>query len=452
MIKTKQFSLLFLSVFIASGVSAERYSVAKDSFGGLFAEAVEVKTEREEVSTNKKNVSDNTIVKNKENEKPKSALIAIPNNEAQVKNNISADKALSPQDSSSSHSTNVSEVAASEPKNVEAVIDVQQHSDTSERKKAPKRKLSVFEKAYYESETKAKAEVLKNLGANKSNQNASEAYDATEVASIKFVDGDVLERTGAREEVEKAPYFITVDADGKPQNTFFDPVLVNEALDKQRNKKIEYTQARVYEKFNQQGDGELDLPEGADPVAVQLLNSGKKEFDLYFEAFTKQCCEQLPNILTSSVELGRPQAFQLTDEDVYYRFSDGDSRFLLVSLPSETNENYPFRIRTFIRTFKKLSVNHGVFFPQIITLNANKVPVRIMTGPLLRYQAETWSTHGYLEGVFQIDRSEEKDERYVLINTTQDVLRQSSVIDSEDPIEINHMSIGSFEIEAILEL
>ena len=84
-------------------------------------------------------------------------------------------------------------------------------------------------------------------------------------------------------------------------------------------------------------------------------------------------------------------------------------------------------------------------------MDSEKRPLRILTGPLLKYQSETWTTHGYLEGVFQINRSEEKDERYVLINTTNDVLRQTSTIESEDPIEIAHMSVGSFEIEAIVE-
>ncbi|MFT7185316.1 MAG: hypothetical protein ACI84K_000691 [Pseudohongiellaceae bacterium] len=433
MINIKQVYMLVLSVFIASSVSAERYSVTEDSFGGVSAEPVEVKSSSETI-------------------KQKDVSTAEPNAEVEINTAVSADKAKLSQYDSSVSSSKIPVAGQSEQKKLESVSNIgQQESDVSDGTSPPQRKLSVFEKAYYESERKAKAEVLKNLTGNKNKQETLGSYDATDIDTINFVDGDILERTGAREEVEKAPYFITIDENGNPRNTFYDPVLVNEALDKQQNNKVEYTQATVYEKFSQDGSGEFDLPEGADPIAAMLLTSGEKEFDVYFETFTKQCCEHLPNIITPLVEMGRPRAYQLTNEDLYYRFSDGDSRFLLVSLPSEKNENYPLRIRTFIRTFKKLSINHGVFFPQIITLNAEKKPVRIMTGPLLKYQAETWSTHGYLEGVFQIDRSEEKDERYVLINTTRDVLRQSSVIDTKEPLEISHMSIGSFEIEAILE-
>jgi len=444
--KIKKFSVFVFSLSISIGVSAERYSVIEDSFGGLSAEPVEVGTKNDKVPANNETFSKN------ESEVSANPLILEPNNKAEGSKGLSAEKEMPLESISTSNSPKISGDAQSEHKTIEAAVGDRQKDaiPDTEEKNLPN-KLSVFEKVYLESERKAKAQVLKNLGVNKIGQETSGAYDATEINPIKFVDGDELERTGGREEVEKAPYFITVDADGKLQNTFYDPVLVGEALDKQRNKKIEYTQARVYEKISQQDGGELELPEAADPIAVKLLNSGKKEFDLYYDAFTKQCCDQLPNIVTPTVQMGRSQAFQLTDEDLYYRFSDGDSRFLLVGLPSETNKNYPLRIRTFIRTFKKLSINHGVFFPQIVTLNADKKPVRIMTGPLLKYQAETWSTHGYLEGMFQIDRSEDRDERYVLINTTNNVLRQSSIIDSEEPIEIAHMPVGSFEIEAILE-
>jgi len=448
----KQLCFLVLSALLAISAYAERYSVTEDSFGGVSAEpVVEAQPKTEVVAgQNKEDGSSKRISE----ESSSNANLQTSEASQLGSKKITAEKLLatggeeSAADAISNSNSNSNSIVESADESIfNAPSDIV--PDTAES--APKKNLSIFEKAYLESERKAKAEVLKNLTANKTSDDASSVYDATQVDSIKFVDGDELERTGAREEVEKAPYFITVDVDGNLQNTFYDPVLVSNALDKKRNKKIEYTQARVYEEFSQEESGELSLPEGADPIAVGILNSGEKEFDLYFNAFTKQCCDHLPNLVTPTMEMGRSQAFQLSNDDLYYRFSDGDSRFILVSLPSETNDNYPLRIRTFIRTFKKLSIPHGVFFPQIITLDADKKPVRIMTGPLLKYQAETWSTHGYLEGVFQIDRSKEKDERYVLINTTSDVLRQSSIIDTKVPIEIAHMAVGSFEIQAILE-
>lgn len=421
--RLKQFQFLLLSILFTSGVTAERYSVNEDSFGGVSAKPVEAVTPTNNDSLSSNHALTNTLDNNHtDGEQAEETPQA---NDAAANQEVTSSAAINPRQDKLGPTKAIGEVPA-------------------------KRKLSVFEKAYYDAERKAQAEALKNL--QTSSQDSLGAYDATKVDPVKFMDGDELERTGARKDVEKAPYFITVDVDGKPINTHYDPVLVSEALDKQRNKKIEYTQARVYEEYNHTGNSAaLDLPEGADPVAAQLLSSGEKEFNLYFEAFTQHCCQQLPNIVTPSVEFGRPRGFKLTQEDLYYRFNDGDSRFLLVRLPAEGRDNYPLRIRSFIRTFKKLSIDRGVFFPQIITLNTEYKPVRIMTGPVLKYQAETWSKHGYLEGVFQIDRSEEKDERYVLINTTRDVLRQSSVIDAENPIEIQHMSIGSFEIEAILE-
>lgn len=423
-------SWLFLGAVIASEVLAERYSVTDDSFGGYSAKPVE-----EVPSNENKRSIDDVVIEQKQ---------TFPREKSDIQPNVNRTPTNTKGAPSLGNVTS-DEVDQSDQESVSSAKS-QVSPDPSVQ-----RELSVFEKVYYESERKAKAEVIERLTTKEGEQSVLGSYDATQVDPVDFVDGDILEQTGAREEVEKAPYFITVDENGIPQNTFYDPVLVSAALDKQRNKTLEYTEAKTYEEYAQEVEGELNLPDGADPVAAGILSSGEKEFDLYFEAFAKKCCEHLPNIVTPTVEMGRPRAYQLTNDDLYYRFEDGDSRFLLVSLPTETNENYPLRIRTFIRTFKKLSIDHGVFFPQIITLNAEKKPVRIMTGPLLRYSAETWSMHGYLEGVFEIDRSEQKDEHYVLINTTRDVLRQSSVIDSEEPIEIAHMSVGSFEIEAILQ-
>ncbi len=394
---------LFFIVFgfiVSSGVLAERYMVAEDSFGGFSAEPAEpakqekVRTSDPDVTTPQENISTQPLVK----------------------------------------------------KNVGTMPDDQ--VEKAADRKIDNKKLSIFERTYLESERKAKEAVLESIAKEGA---ASSGYDATEVNPVNFVDGDELVKTGGREEDEKAPYFITIDASGNLQNTFYDPVLVSEALEKQRNTKIEYTQARVYERTDQREDENLNLPESADPIAAQLLNSGNKELELYFDAFSKRCCSMLPNIIVPTIEMGRSQAFKISDDDLYYRFSEGDSRFLLFGLPSEMGQDYPLRIRTFIRSFKKKSIEHGVFFPQIITLDSEKRPLRILTGPLLKYQSETWTTHGYLEGVFQINRSEEKDERYVLINTTNDVLRQTSTIESEEPIEIAHMSVGSFEIEAIVE-
>ena len=289
--RLKQFQFLLLSILFTSGVTAERYSVNEDSFGGVSAKPVEAVTPTNNDSLSSNHALTNTLDNNHtDGEQAEETPQA---NDAAANQEVTSSAAINPRQDKLGPTKAIGEVPA-------------------------KRKLSVFEKAYYDAERKAQAEALKNL--QTSSQDSLGAYDATKVDPVKFMDGDELERTGARKDVEKAPYFITVDVDGKPINTHYDPVLVSEALDKQRNKKIEYTQARVYEEYNHTGNSAaLDLPEGADPVAAQLLSSGEKEFNLYFEAFTQHCCQQLPNIVTPSVEFGRPRGFKLTQEDLYYR-------------------------------------------------------------------------------------------------------------------------------------
>ena len=127
-------------------------------------------------------------------------------------------------------------------------------------------------------------------------------------------------------------------------------------------------------------------------------------------------------------------------------------------LPELENESIQLRIRSFIRKHASKNIEKGVFFLQLVTLNLAKQPVRIMTGPLLEFQDETWTTHAYLQGVFSLSQTKELDERYVLINTTKQVLNSSSTIeiaatedDEAKTVFLRHMNEGSFQIE-ILDL
>ena len=125
---------------------------------------------------------------------------------------------------------------------------------------------------------------------------------------------------------------------------------------------------------------------------------------------------------------------------------------MLLSLPEESDQNYPVQVKTFIRQHQKQGVEHGVFFPQLVTLDGDKNPVRIFTGPLLKFHAETWAAHGYLEGVFELGEGIDQVERYLLINTTKEALGLSSTIETEDDeITIEHMDIGSIEVKVLLE-
>lgn len=412
--------LVLLSV---PGLSvAERYSVKEDSFGNLSAQEVE-----EPVEVN--NYPESTV--SEDSAVSKGGL-------AEENRLVSEEKEVSEKNS------------ADEKNSATEKDDLLESNSSSEEvgglEDNKKKKISIFEQKYLEAERAAKTEIIEKI---KQGQESDLKYDATEVNPLNFVDGDELVEQGGRRNNDKAPYYITVDAEGRQTNTFYDPVLINDALSKQQAT-IEYTNATIFERSDDEEVKTFALPEGADPVAASILNFDGGMTLSYIDSFSKLCCNDLPNTEIPNIESGKPRFFELTYDDLPYRFSDGDSRYLVVRLPSDSDANIALRFRSFIRAQKKRGVAHGVFFPQIVTLNKEKQPVRIFSGPLLTYHQETWTTHGYLEGVFEIDGSEERGERYLMINTTREALKQSSTIDlREDSISIKHMPVGSFELQVL---
>jgi len=392
--------LLFVSLLVAySVVNAERYSVEEDSFGHFSAQKVE----------------DEQVVK---------SPAAPADTSVPVESIVPVDSA--------------------------ATVDSRASSGSIDPAVNPgERKISIFEQKFLEAERKAKADVVREL----TGERGASDYDATEVNPVNFIDGDDLVTHGGIRDVNKAPYYITTDADGSQHTTFYDPVSVKEALDKQKENKITYTSAQI---LKREGSEAVDLSvslDGVDPIAAGILGlGGDSPIKTHFDIFSETCCASLPNQDAPDITIGKYHYFTLTQDDLPYRFSEGDSRYLLLSLPGNKGKNFPLRLRTFIRKHNAHNIENGVFFPQLITLDKDKNPLRMFTGPLLQYHEETWASHGYLEGVFQINRPGSEGEWYLLVNTTREALKQSSTIDGEEgAITIEHMGVGDFEIQILVE-
>ena len=291
------------------------------------------------------------------------------------------------------------------------------------------------------------------LNALKRRGGKSSDYDATKVNPDEFVDSETLMRPGGLNEAN-SPYYVTVDADGTTHTVLYDPDEVREIIFQERYPKIKFTESVIYDSKS----SDLALPESADPIAIAILGGKKQPIVSYFQNFSERCCAGLSNITTPEIKFGESYYFTLTENDLPYRFSEGDSRFLMIRLPDLEKESIPVRIRSFIRKHASKNIEKGVFFFQLITLDLDKEPVRVMTGPLLEFQDETWTTHAYLQGIFSLSQTKELDERYILINTTKEVLNSSSTIEipatedeKEKTVFLRHMNEGSFQIE-ILEL
>lgn len=396
-------ALLAVCIYILPlNAYSERYSVEEDSFGGYTAKKIETS--------------------------PASNALTVPN-------------PAPSEDQFSAQEQEHTEVVTSPP-------DQKKSSVKSENSNSyignVGDKLSPFEKAYIETE---KLERKKALDALKNAPISGEAKNLTDVNPSDYVDGDDLLKKGSRAASEGSSYYTMVDADGSVRNVEYDRDAVQEALDIQSSKKIEFTETDILLKSK----SSLELPESADPFAAQLL-AGNNTSNSYFEAFSVSCCESLPEPESTEMELGKSHYFELNGDQLPYRFSDGDSRFILLALPKSRHKQ-ALKLRSFIRRHKSHGIENGVFFPQLVTLDEAKKPLRIFTGPLLKYHSETWLAHGYLEGFFQLDPTKKGKERYLLVNTTRDILKQESNIEDEDGLTIiQHMEIGTIELELLDEI
>lgn len=405
--------LLLAALMAASGAAmAERYEVVEDRFGSLRAKPVEVAPSEggPKVVT-----------------APAPALIeqdTAPHSQPKVSQNDAASAELTVPGQGS-------QPAPAAELTVVSGVQVEQG-----------RELSVFERVYLESEVD-QPEVAEQL---RKRWQGGDAVDATYVDESQFVDGDaLLERRGVSD--GKPPFRVTYDSDGRARVTFIDSEKISEALDAKTKQRV-FTQATEYQAaVDEERAGFLA---GADSRALSILGIEAKS---YFQRYAESCCKALPHARIPVLEPGRAHFFKITKDDRPFRFEDGDSRYLLLKLPS-SRQNYPLRLRSFIRKFDKQQIEHGVFLPQLVLLNEEKELVRVVAAPLLGFEAENWLKYGYLEGVFEVQQHADArlDERFLVINTTfEDLSRVTQVEVDGEILDIDHMPTGSFEIEVLVD-
>lgn len=407
--KSRYLFFLFSILFFSSTTVAERYRVTEGSFGQT--DAVSVKKEAS------KSIKDDRALASDPDVKIDESTIDMSNTDAEEE--LKGDRSSSEDD-----------------------LDHIQVNEAEAKEEV--RSIGVFEQKYLEAEFKERSAVVQKLLNNRGNN----PVDATEVNASEFVDADDLEAGKVPTDPSQSPYFIQVDAQGRVTTQAYDPNLEKAFAESQRNKKYDFTQATVYTR--DQESPENSLLKQADPVAKSILFGKSAAAKSYFESFSESCCETLLFDKRNSLEKGLSYFFELNEDDLSYRFKEGDSRYVLLKLPLQSGKNYPLRLRTFIREFKDKAIRHGVFFPQLITLNKDKQPLRIITGPLLKYFPENWMKYGYLEGVFDIDQTKDQEEVYLLINTSRKITKEASLIElNGKTITIEHMNQGSLEIEII---
>ncbi len=428
--------LIFFTAIIwfclqVSPAFAERYRVTEDNFGNFAAEKVEESVSEKEIEKEINETEEPEAL-------PPSSTVESHNKRIFFKSSFGDNEESTP-----------SEVSERVNESAEPLEELTEEEKSALNRNAEpesepeEKKLSIFEQKFLEAEAKEKEEALQRLR-NRAGQNA---YDATRVDEAEFVDGDLLLEGKASSE-DKQPYFVTLDADGQQRVTFYSPELIKRALEeKYSSSKVEKTPATIYRRE----DSVAKSAGNPDPQALSILGLSENPAFDYFSDFERRCCQRIPNRYIPLVDTGRTNYFELEKEDLSYRFPHGDSRYLLVRLPKR-DAHYLLRLRTFIREFSKQGIEHGVFFPHIVTLDSEKRPLRIIADPLFHFEPETWTRYGFLEGVFEIESSLEEGERFLLVSTTPDYLRRVSVFESdEESVEIRHMDTGSFQVDILEE-
>lgn len=312
-------------------------------------------------------------------------------------------------------------------------------SDVSRDKRSP----GVFEQRMLESEGKSREELLTELGNKTRNDEKVIMLDG-----VRYVDGEALLQDESLAE-DRARYFTTIDMDGRAHNIYFSPEMEKRARKELREHKLQYTSATEYVQQDEAAaNPDPTALSKADPAALAILGAASP-FS-YFSAFLEHCCQRLPNRVAHDLESGVPLFFDIKSSDSPYRFSEGDSRYVLIRLPEDTKD-FTVRLKSFIKEFRKQDINHGVFYPQMTLLSREKKPLRMLRDASFEFAGETWSNYGFLQGVFRVSREKEgAEEHFLLIHTDRSALNKSSYFEmDEEQIQVQHMAIGSVSVEIL---
>jgi hypothetical protein len=298
--------------------------------------------------------------------------------------------------------------------------------------------IGLFEQNLLDSEGKTREQMLLDLESARERQPKRFLVEGE-----RYVDGDALLEDETLAE-EGPRYFTTVDAEGRPLNVFYSPVLEKRA--RQLESEDTWRLAKGTEFFPQDADIRLVDESQLDSVARQILDEGQKRE--FFAGFARMCCNALPHRATHQLVDGVVIFHEFGNDDLPYRFAEGDSRFVLIRVP-DADTNYTVRVRSFIREFSRMGIEHGLFLPQITLLDAAKNPLRLIRNIGYTYVAETWTNYAYLEGIFEIRReTETAQESFILLHTDTETLRKVSFFQTEEEtIQVQHLPTGSISVD-----
>jgi len=427
--------LLTLTFFLAcsEALLAERYVVSEDAFGNTSAESYrqELSEKTPELGNAEPAISRpeglNQIVDSVSQSDAPSKLTETINSIVTV----GADYLEPEQATTKSNDAPVQELVQENELNAPVVPDVS--SATAEA-------VDPFEQAYKASEAQETDPIIKRLRANV----GGNAYDATAINEADFVDSEDLLQGNVNEEGER-PFYMTMNPDGEQDVIFYSPSVMRKAI-KEREYKEQLSTATI---FRADKAALVAVPKRADPTALRILQGGLEKKKSFFEQFSQTCCGNLPTIELLDLSEDARVFDELNKNDTSYRFVDGTSRYALAILPAR-DQNYLVVLKSFVRKFKELGIEHGVFIPQVVFLDENMKPTRIASDIVMQSFSETWTSYGYLKAVLEVEQTAAVRERFILLYTNKDQLRRRSQVQNEEGLwDIEHMDVGSLELSLV---
>ncbi|MFO7788618.1 MAG: MalM family protein [Halospina sp.] len=176
-----------------------------------------------------------------------------------------------------------------------------------------------------------------------------------------------------------------------------------------------------------------------DSEAAAILGVGEGS-GTRLDAFSQQCCGNLPRLDYQQLERERTLPVSVGDEAEVFRFNTGASRFALVRLPRESEQSL-LRIRSFIR-------DGGFFLPNAVFLDGGFRPVRMVTDIVMEYSAETWRRYGHMQARLAI--KPDSGERWLVIFTRSEDRESGTRVGQEGQRRrLTHEPVGSLSLRLV---
>ena len=242
-----------------------------------------------------------------------------------------------------------------------------------------------------------------------------------------------LENFPAAEETVKEDeqlYYTWRDAEGRVHNTPYSLSEEKVSRVSTPETKQKASSARITRKDDA---GAPDYNPSAEAKQILGLEDAAGRLDL----FAENCCSTLPRIETFRLTSEQGVGISLNEEDHVHRFSTGESRFALIRIPRD-QEGSLLRVRSFIRD--------GAFVPNMVFLDGDFEPVRLVTDIAFEFSPETWSRYGFLEALVPLDA--QPSERWLVVFTREQDLGATTTITQGDGDRtiVDHSPTGSLKL------